>query len=168
MLCEECGLRPATIHLTKIVNNIKVERHLCAECAREKGELAFVASPHFSIAGMLSGLFSQTDDQPGSPPGEKCASCGMAYDDFAKVGRLGCGNCYQRFEARLDPILKRIHGSVEHVGKVPNRVFAHLNTKREIGQLRQKLDEAVRKEAYEEAARLRDRIRDLERPGDPK
>lgn len=162
MLCEECGLRPATIHLTKVIGNNKVERHLCAECAKEKGELEFMMNPHLSIAGMLSGLLSHAET-PAEKTADRCEICGMTYADFAKVGRLGCGSCYTRFGSRLDPVLRRLHGRAEHVGKAPKRRFGDINKKRQIQALRKQLEEAVKREAYEEAARLRDKIRELEK-----
>ena len=165
MLCEECGLRPATIHLTKVLGSSRTERHLCAECAKEKGELDFIMNPHISIAGMLSGMLTQAEC-PAQQPGDRCEVCGKTYDDFAKVGRLGCGACYSRFESRLDPVLKRIHGSVEHIGKTPKRRPSTVRLKKQIDGLRKQLDAAVKQEAYEEAAALRDRIRELEKaPG---
>jgi hypothetical protein len=37
MLCQKCKVRPAQVHITKIVNGKKVERHLCGQCAVEEG-----------------------------------------------------------------------------------------------------------------------------------
>jgi protein arginine kinase activator len=164
MLCDECGQRPASVRITKVVNGQKAEMNLCEECAKVKGEFQLVLGPHVSITNMLSGLFGR---EPETSRGEieRCELCGMTFADFAKAGRLGCSACYARFEQRLDPVLRRIHGSHEHVGRAPKRLFGHINLKREIEQLRQELDKAVKAEAYETAAVLRDKIRELEKQG---
>ena len=35
MQCDQCGERPAAIHLTQIVNNAVTQAHLCETCAAE-------------------------------------------------------------------------------------------------------------------------------------
>jgi protein arginine kinase activator len=94
---------------------------------------------------------------------ERCPGCGKTYHDFVKAGRLGCGVCYTQFEKEIEPVVRKIAANPEHVGKVPKRRSGSLLTWREIEGLRRGLDEAVRTENYEEAARLRDQIRELEK-----
>ena len=36
-MCDECGINPANIHLTQILQNETHVFHLCDECARKKG-----------------------------------------------------------------------------------------------------------------------------------
>ena len=40
----------------------------------------------------------------------KCDSCGSTFDDIINTGRYGCPNCYDTFEDRMDPILKKLQG----------------------------------------------------------
>lgn len=167
MTCENCHQRPATYHMTKVVNGHKTELHLCEQCARERDEL--VAEPNFSMQKLLSGLLkigmpgAEMDFDSAPRPSEPaCPGCGMSYSDFARTGRVGCDRCYIEFGERMEPLLRRIHGAVQHTGKVPARGAAQLRKRREIDQLRQRLQEAVRAEQFEEAARLRDQIRQLE------
>lgn len=166
MLCELCGKRPATVHVTKVVNNEKVEHDLCQQCAREQGDLGVFLNPMFSINNLLSALLDDEERRGRSlpaPTGVRCATCNFTYADFARVGRLGCSDCYEVFGDRLDAVLRRIQGSSEHVGKSPRRAAAGLHVKKEIDGLRRQLELAVRQEAYEKAAQLRDRIRLLEK-----
>lgn len=98
MLCDECGKLKATVHLTEIVNEQITKLNLCEVCAKQKGS---DAEQHFGIADLLAAL-SDVEAGPQSVSGPaanrlKCAACGMAYDDFKKVGRLGCGECYNAF-----------------------------------------------------------------------
>jgi len=82
--------------------------------------------------------------------------------DFRNTGRLGCPHDYEEFREELSPLLENIHGETRHCGKVPRRLPQSKQTQSELLQLRKQLLQAVNKEAYEEAARLRDRIRRLE------
>lgn len=166
MLCQECGERPATVHVQKIANGQKTEMYLCEECARAKGELSFLIKPAFSINNLLGSLADV--DVPGSYEKqslkeERCPTCGFSYSDFARVGNLGCSECYNQFGGRINSLVRRIHGSDRHVGKVPKRAGGSLGLRREIEKLRNELDKSIRAEEYERAAGLRDKIRDLEK-----
>ena len=161
MLCELCKQSQATVHLTEIINDQMTELHLCEACANQKG--AQVES-HFGLSDLLSGLadFSKTQE-PEEVPTKACPSCGMTYDDFRKVGRLGCADCYPTFKRSLGSLLKRIHGSPIHVGKSPARLIKPSKiAKTELLDLKKKLERAIAHEEFEEAARLRDQIRRAE------
>jgi protein arginine kinase activator len=78
------------------------------------------------------------------------------------MGLMGCANCYDLFKDHLDPLLRRVHGSIAHTGKVPKRTGGRVRVRKEIEELRSKLQEAIKREAYEEAAKLRDEIKEKE------
>lgn len=163
MLCEQCGKKPATVHLTRIVNGQKQESHLCEACARERGEVHIMGEPYFSINQLLAGLMNHDVVSPVTRPREEpCPNCGLSYGDFARLGRLGCDVCYSHFESRLDPLLKRIHAASTHSGKVPHKAGATAHLRRELDRLREDLNKAVFEEQYEKAAVIRDQIRELE------
>ncbi|MFC4304625.1 UvrB/UvrC motif-containing protein [Cohnella boryungensis] len=166
MQCQDCGKRPASLHFTKFVNGEKTELHICEPCAREKGEQLPGAGSGFSIHNLLSGIldFEPSNASPlaQQPATVKCECCGMTFAQFSKLGRFGCSNCYKIFSERLDPLLKRVHGSTVHVGKVPKRAGGHLKTKREIDRLKKEMRGRIEREDFESAAQLRDRIRELE------
>ncbi|MFD0716800.1 UvrB/UvrC motif-containing protein [Paenibacillus sp. GCM10027626] len=168
MLCQECGKRTATLHFTKIINGDKTEFHFCESCAREKGEGIPGTANGFSIHSLLSGLLdfdpANNSGTFGSKPQTlRCEECGLTYAQFSKMGRFGCSNCYSQFGDKLDPILKRVHGNTVHVGKIPKRSGGKIQLQREVEQLRHKLLELVAREEFEQAASIRDRIRELER-----
>ncbi|WP_018131248.1 UvrB/UvrC motif-containing protein [Effusibacillus pohliae] len=162
MKCQECGQRPATVHFTKIVQGDKSEFHLCEVCAREKGEWMSPASAGFSLNSLLSGLLNF--DPPGgtaaAPP--RCSTCGLTYSQFSQYGRFGCADCYKHFQSRLEPLLRKVHGSTTHAGKVPRRTGGKIKLQRELDKLRAQLQAAVQAERFEEAAELRDKIRAFE------
>ncbi|MEW6100798.1 MAG: UvrB/UvrC motif-containing protein [Candidatus Omnitrophota bacterium] len=161
MLCDICGKNPATVHLTEIIDDQMNELHLCEECARQKSAQM---ESQFGLSDLLAGLA-----EFGKPSKEvdtvsiKCPSCGLAYSDFKKVGRLGCGDCYSAFKKYLVPLLKRIHGSNQHLGKSPLKVGKVLKKNIDLQELRNKLLKAIEEEAFEEAAKIRDQIREMEK-----
>ena len=161
MVCDACKQQQATVHLTEIVNDQVSKLNLCEECAREKG--AQIKS-HFGLADLLAGLadFDLGLKDVEAPTQLKCPSCGLTYRAFQKIGRLGCGGCYEAFRQYLAILLKRIHGSTHHMGKIPTTVASDVSFKAELQSLKAKLHQAIDAEAFEEAAHLRDRIRELE------
>lgn len=160
MLCDICGKNEATVHLTEIINDKMSKLHLCEHCAKEKGA---EMEEHFGLNDLLAGL---ADLGAGIGPSEldvvKCPVCGFTYEDFKRTGRLGCGECYESFKKHLAPLLKRIHGSDRHNGKVPVMIGKTVKDARTLQELKQKMEKAIQAEEFEEAARLRDRIREME------
>lgn len=167
MQCQECGKRPATLHFTKIVNGEKNELHICETCAREKGEMIPGTQGGFSIHNLISGLldFDSSGMAGGTkaPQQPRCETCGMTFGQFGKIGRFGCSDCYKQFAARLDPLLKRVHGNTVHVGKLPKRAGGRVLAKREIDRLKAEMQGHIGREDFESAAKLRDRIREWEK-----
>jgi len=175
MLCDICGKNPATVHLTEIIDEQMNELHLCEECARTKSS---AMEQQFGLSDLLAGMvdFEKANKDEGIPA-VKCPSCGLTYADFKKIGRLGCGQCYNVFRKYLAPLLKRIHGSSQHVGKSPVRKAktapaagagvateappAIPKRKADLQELKAQLAKAIEKEAFEEAARLRDQIKKI-------
>jgi protein arginine kinase activator len=148
------------VHLTEIVNEKVTKLHLCEDCAREKGS---EMEEHFGLNDLLAGLADLgANIEPEAMDTVKCPSCGFTFMDFKKTGRLGCGNCYEAFKGQLAPLLKRIHGSDRHVGKVPLRVGKTVKDTRTLQELKLRMERAIQMEAFEEAAKLRDEIKALE------
>ncbi len=167
MLCERCGKKVASVHVTKIINGNKTELYLCDTCAREKGEnISFEGKfpLHQFFSGLMSFFPSGDADAmaPSSYSGLQCPECGLTYAQFGQIGRLGCDQCYEAFGENLVPLLRRLHGNQRHMGKIPARAGSFVKAKREIERLREKLQRKVDEEAFEEAAELRDKIRKLE------
>lgn len=161
MLCDICGKNPATVHLTEIINDEMSELHLCEECARQK---SIQMEQQFGLSDLLAGLAEFEKPTPEKEAVSlKCVNCGLTYADFKKIGRLGCGECYNAFKKYLGPLLKRIHGSSQHLGKTPIKIAKVTKKGVDLSTLRYKLQKAIETEAFEEAARLRDQIRELER-----
>ena len=163
MLCNVCGLEEATIHLTEIINTKMVELHLCEQCAYEKGT---DVKQYFNFSELLEGLAEGTEAGV-KPAGEKkevlrCKSCGITFDEFGKSGRLGCPECYQTFAKLLAPLIKRIHRATSHIGKKPAKISGEVKFHMELRELHERLRKLVEQEAFEDAAKVRDLIKQLE------
>lgn len=158
--CDECGAENPVVHLTQVINNKMTMLHLCESCASVKG---LDTSP--GPISPLTAFISQMGSQPAKPSGlqDRCSFCGLSYADFKEVGRLGCPECWTTFRGSLEKLLRRVHGSTNHVGKVylpPNPTSNEMD--RRLEGLRNRLDRAVESEDFERAAKLRDQIRSLE------
>lgn len=158
MLCQRCKKNQATVHLTDIIKNEKRERHLCDACAQAE---SVTMKSHTPINELLASFVMQ---QLGAQElaDLKCEQCGTTFVEFRNNGLLGCPNDYDVFEEALAPLLERAHGegATHHVGKTPKGdTDGSAARQRELLRLRRQLGEAVEREDYETAAKLRDRIR---------
>ena len=160
MKCDLCN-KKATVHLTEIVDEQMSEMHLCEDCARQK---SLQMEQQFGLSDLLAGLTDFGKQvQPKDKIELKCGECGLAYDDFRKFGRLGCGGCYESFKSHLSSLLKKIHGSSQHFGKTPSRTpVAQKEKIANLQDLKNQLLKAIQVEDFETAAKVRDQIRDIE------
>jgi len=159
MICESCEANEAVIHLTQIEGNEMSEVHLCEVCAAERGLETEVQPTGLPLTNFLAQM---SDEGAGPRPGAdtRCPFCGLTFGEFREVGRLGCPQCWSAFESHLTGLLRRVHGSTQHIGKVylPPDPTASEREKRLEG-LRRQLERAVDIEDFERAAALRDEIR---------
>lgn len=152
--CDLCA-KPATVHLTQIVNNKIHKVDLCEACAQAKG----VTDPAgFSLADLL--LKASLNPEP-KAEALHCEACGFTQQDFKKSGRFGCPACFDAFAATLEPVLDNMHKGVTHAGKVPQKALERRTLHERLERLESDLAEAVKAERYEDAARFRDEIQQV-------
>ena len=155
--CDLCS-KPATVHLTQIVNSTIHKVDLCEACAQAKG----VTDPGgFSLTDLLLKA-SLNPEQKGDI---RCESCGFTQQDFKKTGRFGCPTCYEHFSGLLEPMLDTMHKGVVHTGKVPQRALERKSLYERLTQLETELDQAIKAERYEDAARYRDELHQAKQAG---
>ena len=186
MLCENCHQNEDSIHYTEIINGVKREHYLCMECARKLNfsGLGDMSDTEFPFVRLLTGLLSaggggkELEDSPMMHV--CCPGCGMSFDEFTMVGKFGCAECYGVFAPLIEDNMKRIHGDSVHRGKkyksgsgdMPvsgernDNTLAIMKDENDdpvetLKELNRKLREAVEIENFEEAAKLRDKIRML-------
>ena len=188
MLCDNCGKREANVRYSENINGRKKDLNLCEECSKKLG----ITSMDFSMPIDFSSFFGEFMEDFATPEFMpllseiktlKCNDCGYTFEDIANNGRLGCGNCYEVFQERLDPIIRRIQGANRHVGRVgkiiDNKIeqkMGNQSTKEQkenkteevkkgnkLEQLQEELKQAIKEERYEEAAKIRDEIKKIEK-----
>lgn len=157
MMCEECGQNPATVILALNVNGESTQKHLCAACM-DKLKDSFSKG---DLQSFLSSILSDIATADTAAPDLRCSRCGLSYREFKKSGRLGCAQCYQDFREQLNPMLLRIHGRSQHAGRMPRVSQKEQEQQQLLADLRKRMEEAVSKENFEEAALLRDQIKQL-------
>jgi protein arginine kinase activator len=157
MKCQRCS-KAATLHITEVTGeNSFDELHLCEDCAQKYLYEAQAKGPEGK-----GGSSSAQEEELAALNQKQCDHCGLKFLDFRNSGRLGCPHDYEVFREELKPLLENIHGDVKHAGKMPRRAPRARQVRAELAQLRKQLQQAVTRENYEEAARLRDRIKQLE------
>jgi protein arginine kinase activator len=174
MLCDNCKERDAIINLTQVEHDSKVTLHLCEQCAQQKGVETggtVLKSPLGNFLGAVvkgggGGGGAAGALVPASGDGLRCPACGSTLRDFRDSGRLGCDQCYVSFDTHLRDLLRRLHGSSQHVGEryeVPGEGGGGRDDPRSrLLDLKAQLRRAVDGENFELAAELRDQIRVLE------
>ena len=159
MLCCICKERNATVHYTKIDGDKVQKVDLCEECSKTKG----VSDPvGFELADLLLGLGASKELEQSSGGSDlKCPRCGFTQADFKKAGRLGCSECYKTFAEGLEGLLKTMHKGTRHIGKVPEALRQTRELSDRLKTLQKKLTKAVEDENFEQAASLRDEIKQM-------
>jgi protein arginine kinase activator len=157
MICDNCGKEPATVHYKEMRGDKTAEYHLCEKCAAEKGIEVGDKKKSFSVSNILAGMAEEMGSDL-----ETCSNCGLTYREFRESGRLGCAKCYESFKEQLKPLLRRIHGSNIHMGKSPSTRQGIFEKKKEIEKLKKDLTAAIDSEEFERAAKIRDKIKELE------
>ena len=191
MLCENCKKNEANVRYTQIINGDKKEMHLCEECSEKLGIGNMDFKMPISFSSFLGDFFDEFENDSLLPEFNpiktlKCDSCGMTFEDFMNTGKFGCSNCYDTFESKIDPILKNIHGANKHVGRIgkigpttelnvekeknaydnnedsSNKKETKIDTKvSEAEKLKQELQKAIKEERYEDAAKIRDKLKSI-------
>lgn len=172
MLCERCHKKEATVHYVQIVNGQKTESHLCAACAGRENLMTragtFRGMENFMGSVFEDPFFRSVWDHPFERSGRlSCPECGMTLDTFREKGELGCPDCYEAFREQLRPLFEKTQEGTAHRGKNPADKEKPQDSGEppELKALKEKLNALVTEEKYEEAARVRDQIRDLTEKG---
>lgn len=182
MLCQNCGKNEANIRYTQIINGDKKEIALCSKCAKKLGVDDLELPINFnSFLGDFFNDYAETEFLPMLQTNElKCKTCGMTYDEFINTGVFGCSDCYDVFSSPIDSLLKNLHGTSKHVGRLPNGKAEKIevdkdnkdnksnkvnnvenNKENKKKKLENDLEKAIKEERYEDAAKIRDEIKEM-------
>lgn len=172
MLCQHCNQNEATTHIKKNINGQREEMHLCSECAKELGVMEEFRMPSMSdffgnsfLGNFLGAGVAAMNSLAGV---ERCQTCGSSFNDIVKSGHIGCSDCYEKFSDKLEPSIRKIHGKTKHIGKFVSYDESKEPEKKEakpaasqLETLKEQLKAAIQEQRFEDAAVLRDKIKDL-------
>lgn len=159
MMCQRCKKKRATVHVIDVSGEHAGEINLCDECAQREG---VTIKSQVSLADFLAGLVKTPATREMKKLAQlRCPNCGINYVEFQSKGRFGCPRDYEVFAELVEPLIEKIHGATRHTGKTPLAAETS-ETSVELTSLKRKLAAAVDDEHYEQAADLRDRIREME------
>lgn len=190
MLCQNCGKNEANVHYTQITNGEKKEFSLCSDCAMKLGltEQMDITDPLLNLRSFIGDFFNEfpETERMKKISGTKqlqCKTCGTTYEEFINDGNFGCEDCYQTFKEPIDRLLKKLHGTSTHLGRKPGveakpivdkvsvdkdkKETSKVNPKKEeskeekIARLERDLDKAIKDERYEDAAKIRDELKEM-------
>lgn len=179
MKCDICKEKEATIHIQEIISNNIKTIHICENCAKMYGFKSDIMDMGFNLFNLFSQMNNnetgknEKNDKNKPLPEEhveqqniileenklKCPQCSTTYDELLETGKFGCGYCYLAFKEQIKPIIRRIHGTIYHKGKVPEKYKKQIKIANDLRGLNNRLKSAVKKENYEQAAELRDKIK---------
>jgi protein arginine kinase activator len=169
MICELCNKQTATVHVTEIGHASPqatvLQKHMCEACARtlELPSVPVVIGKNApEIPPEIVKLLRQSAQKARADGSLACPQCGMSLAEFRSKGRFGCPKDYEVFRAHIEPLLLRVHNARSHRGRMPGMDEVSRQRLQQLSDLRSKLETAIREEAYESAARLRDEIQELE------
>jgi len=140
MKCDLCGVNEAKYKYYEVDSDKVREIDICEECAREKG--VDVKNRDDVIVGK----------------NKVCPTCGLTFGEYKDSGKLGCIDCYKIFSDQIKIFLKDTQLDIIHRGKEPVRNTKVLFFKKEILEMKKRLEDYVESEKFEEAVKLRDKI----------
>lgn len=179
MICQNCGENEANVSYTQIINGNKKEMHLCEKCYHELGLKSLDFNMPLDFSSMFGEFLNEYNSEEfipmiKAPKILKCDKCSMTYDEFLNTGKFGCDKCYEVFSKKINPLLKRIHGSDKYLGRKSkikksteqvkiDKVVNKSDDTNKIKELQQNLQKCIKDENYEEAAKIRDEIKKIEK-----
>jgi protein arginine kinase activator len=140
MKCDLCGANNAKYKYYEVNSDTVREINLCKKCAREKG---------VDIKSKEDSKVVETG---------VCPVCGLTFREYKESRSLGCAECYKTFKDQIKAFLKESQLGILHKGKKPVRNSEVIVVKKEILEMKKKLDNYVEDEKFEEAVKLRDKI----------
>ena len=129
-------------------------------CAQQKG-LAPGKNDQ-GLASLLSGLLEASFQGRETQEKAACEQCGTKFSELRKGGKFGCEECFSAFRRDLRVLLQNTTGHKKHRGKYPARLKNVKSYLVDRAALKAQLKEAVKREDYEKAAQLRDRLKAFE------
>lgn len=157
----ECGSckKEITVRYTEIVGQRITATCMCADCPVLERRLKGVPKDE------------KTHRSKDKGTGLACGDCGTTLEAIRVGNPLGCSHCYEVFDEVIiqellnsDRIPQRIATTKKttpiHIGRAPGEA-QEINPSLRLLALNEALNETLKREDYEQAAMLRDQIKEL-------
>jgi len=148
VICQVCKKNEATICMVKMTNNKKDTVYICSTCASQMenkliGSINQLLNPMFETFFKAGNTIEIDNNQI-------CPTCGQTRREWYESNTLNCKDCAQFIDTE-----------VTHNGKIPKNNKEELYVINLIKEKESHLKKLVAEEKYEEAAIIRDEIKDL-------
>ena len=157
-MCDCCKSREATYFYKESLNGHTLNIALCDKCAKDAN-----IEDYYNV--FTSTIFDDMFQGPfgliAQPQMKKACKCGCTEDDIISSGRFGCSECYKTFSYLVDSYVNKLGGKT-YAGQMPSHVslksanIPTINT--QIAALKQKLQDAVKKENYALAKQYKEEL----------
>lgn len=154
--CSECK-KPVAYCYTEVVGKMIYRLGMCHDCPLLRQRLQGQPNPFI-------------ENTPIPATGLCCGGCGLTQDEVTMGAPLGCSLCYEVFEDLLIqelveagriPLKIAVKKNLPlHMGRLPGQ-SVEVNPALKLLALNQALHETLSHEEYEQAAWLRDQIKEL-------
>ena len=175
MKCDNCGNNNANIKYYRNINGVKKEMNLCEECGKKLGITDIGFNMPMDFSSFLGGFFDNLENDNllslmDVNEVNRCKGCNSTFEDIINTGKFGCPECYNTFETQIDSLMNKLQGSNRHIGRLGKVEKLQVNDDKDsknnendkLTQLKEKLKNLVKDEKYEEAAKVRDEIKEME------
>lgn len=165
MKCTNCKKNDANTHVKKVVNGVREEMHLCEECAQKLGIIDEINASAFDVNSIFDDFFNDSASAINQLIGiDRCPNCGISINEIINIGKVGCSECYNKFYDRLLPSIGKMQTGTKHLGKVISYSEDEEKTNQySIKDAKKALKIAIKEQRFEDAAVLRDQIKEMEK-----
>ncbi len=148
MICQVCKKNEAAICIVKMSNNKKETIYICPTCAN-KMEDQLIGSIN-QLLNPIFEKFIKKNNNLEIDNNHICPTCGQTGREWQETNTLNCKDCAQFIDIE-----------VIHEGKIPRNNKEELYVINLIKEKECYLKKLIAEEKYEEAAVIRDEIKDL-------
>lgn len=157
--CSDCK-KPISTHYSEIIGNSTTQTCMCSDCPVLEKHL-------FGLRGTAGPEGLKGDNSTGLA----CGNCGTTLEGLRMGAPLGCSTCYEVFEdmlitellalEKIPPRLATAKKSQSlHIGRIQGQP-QEISSSMRLLALNEALTETLKREDYEQAAMLRDQIKEL-------
>lgn len=158
MKCEKCNKNEATFHSVTNINGKVSEKHLCSDCAKEEKEFKNINDDFLSFGNHANSFF---DDMISDFKTTLSYFTNPRLDDFLDYDDFFARPLFLEDKDNKETKLGEKQGEKQSKSDKTKNLSDKEKTQLEIAKLDIALKKAVVEERYEDAIKLRDKIKEL-------